>query len=405
MRTESIAARGLRLRPTKTAWILAFLSMFSAACSSLPTARIDGSDYEPNRAERKLLELGDAVEESRLAHRDILHDPAAEQYLAAVVDRLLVAAERSAVPEFRVHLVRDPVADVELFPNASCILTSGVSAIAEDEAQLALLLGAGLEVFFGREFQRTIHGQEVIRTPRAIAAGLSLILFGPAAAAVMMHGSEDDVRIHELSRRLVLEREAAVVRRVATAGYDADHACAVLETILAGDAGESEAERRTSDLPTKRERIEGCRRAVAALPPDLLASATDRAQDAYDRELATIVLDNAESALAAGRPEHLERALERHVAIFPGSSRGWFLLAEARRNAGASRFIRLDGATEAYEHAIALDPSMALAYRELGLLRREQGRDREATTALRRYLELVPDAPDRAVLLEYASRG
>jgi tetratricopeptide (TPR) repeat protein len=58
----------------------------------------------------------------------------------------------------------------------------------------------------------------------------------------------------------------------------------------------------------------------------------------------------------------------------------------------------LEEAIAECQEAVKIDPNHAGAHKNLGLACREQGRTEEAITAFETYLELWPDAPDRAAV-------
>jgi serine/threonine-protein kinase len=74
--------------------------------------------------------------------------------------------------------------------------------------------------------------------------------------------------------------------------------------------------------------------------------------------------------------------------------------AEQAFAAGRKRFLAsdLEGAIRQFERATTLSPSDPRAYRELGRARMRTGAVDDAIRAYRRYLELAPEAPDRAVV-------
>jgi len=71
-----------------------------------------------------------------------------------------------------------------------------------------------------------------------------------------------------------------------------------------------------------------------------------------------------------------------------------FYLGEAYRRRGDPS--DRDEAARRYAQAIALPNPPVAAWREHGLALRDAGQRREAADALRRYLDLAVDAPDRA---------
>ena len=76
-------------------------------------------------------------------------------------------------------------------------------------------------------------------------------------------------------------------------------------------------------------------------------------------------------------------------------------LQAQRAGATAERDVELAQARAAYERALALDPMLAEAHRQLGLLYYAMRDGARARAELEQYLALAPDAPDRARIGEY----
>ncbi|MGT2514212.1 hypothetical protein ACVOMT_08175 [Sphingomonas panni] len=74
----------------------------------------------------------------------------------------------------------------------------------------------------------------------------------------------------------------------------------------------------------------------------------------------------------------------------------WLARGELYRARGNPR--DLINAAEFYTNATAIDPTLADAYRGLGLSLLKTGRPTEGRVALRRYLTLKPDAKDAGII-------
>lgn len=74
----------------------------------------------------------------------------------------------------------------------------------------------------------------------------------------------------------------------------------------------------------------------------------------------------------------------------------WLARGELYRTRGNQR--DLTHAAEFYANAVASDPALGAAYRGLGLTLMKVGQQSAATAALRRYLELVPEASDAKMI-------
>ena len=78
-----------------------------------------------------------------------------------------------------------------------------------------------------------------------------------------------------------------------------------------------------------------------------------------------------------------------------------YRLQAQRAAAEAERDVELVQARSAYERALALDPTLAEAHRQLGLLYYAMRDLARARGELEQYLALAPSAPDRPRIAEY----
>ena len=109
-------------------------------------------------------------------------------------------------------------------------------------------------------------------------------------------------------------------------------------------------------------------------------------------------MEDARLQLAAGRFAAAERDARKHLAGAPDSAAGEALLGEIERQRGGA------AAATHYRRAIELDPDSSEAHRGLGLLLLKRGERARAMAELTRYLELRPDAPDRAYVQQYLAQ-
>lgn len=77
--------------------------------------------------------------------------------------------------------------------------------------------------------------------------------------------------------------------------------------------------------------------------------------------------------------------------------------AEAKQESAYANYLlkNYQGAVALYNAALALDSGNPMIYKRLGLVYREMGDSPDAVMAFRKYLEMEPDAPDRAEFERY----
>ena len=113
----------------------------------------------------------------------------------------------------------------------------------------------------------------------------------------------------------------------------------------------------------------------------------DSAESAFRRALADARLGH--ELLSRGKADDVAAALERSVAVDPESPTSWALLAEASVARGMTA-----RAIEAYRAAVRLNPRLAGAYNNLGLVYQRAGHLDEAEEMYRAALEIDPQLVD-----------
>jgi tetratricopeptide (TPR) repeat protein len=102
----------------------------------------------------------------------------------------------------------------------------------------------------------------------------------------------------------------------------------------------------------------------------------------------------AEKAAGQGDPATALTHLKGHLQCHGEDARAWALAAHCLRRLGG-----LGEARAAAQRALAGDPQLAAAWRELGIIERMGGRTEDAAHALRRALSCAPGDPDALVEL------
>lgn len=354
--------------------IAAVVALALAACLPPAVAPRTSPAIAVDPDEQRLWQLAAKAEEE-IARGGRLHDDAdLDAYVLGVARRLVPPEALAAVP-VRVRVLADTRPNAFSLPNGAMYVHTGMLARMEGEAELAAVLA--------HELVHVTHRHVLSQFRRAQ---------GWAAGAVGL------VRLASMSgysRELEQEADRESIARVRAAGYDARDAAALLERLREWAAAEGLKDEPTpyASHPHLTARIEACR-ALAAAPGPAAPADGGRNADVFLRRTASVLLANARVELAAGRYRAAWDQVKRFLALHPDDVRGHVLLGEvARRDATAGSD---DAAAASYRRALELDPSAADAWRGLGLVLQRKGDAAEAKSAFTRYLELAPDAPDRA---------
>jgi predicted Zn-dependent protease len=244
---------------------------------------------------------------------------------------------------------------------------------------------------------------------RAGGGAGDVALLSPTAGAVLGGGLPITalVSVDGYGEALEREADAEALTWLAGAGYDPYEAPRVFERLLRDSDERGPIER--FPLGSGRwlmERLDSIREILRSRhprAPDGLRASND---GDFGRRMRAVVRENAALDGRVGRFGLARTELARVLAAAPEDPIAHLHLGDLdRRESQAATGDAAEAlaarARAHYERAIALDPSFAEPYRELGLLH-YQLRDRaRARAAFERYLALSPDAPDTARIREY----
>ena len=371
-----------------------------------------GLDYEPlDDDERGLWHASDQLERGLVESDLVLKSADLNGYVVGVVERLL----DHPADDLRIYVVRDARFNATMAPNGLMVVHTGFLARAQNEAQLASVLGHEAGHYFGRH---TIERWRSVRRMSAAAA------FAGAAAnaaagytALQGHNGQSWIDIaNAINYGLVLsmfsysrgqesEADAYGIARLASGGYPTTAAAAVWRQLI--EERQASAAARDKDYRDKA-------LSVFSTHPPNAERMKDLADTAVALETDVVVgsqTDHGRERWVAAREPFFAALLEEQVKLNdPGASLylldmhaqdGWtgtlrYYEGETYRLRGA------DGdpkrAADAYAAAVTLDDAPAEAWRAHGYALIKQDRREDGRAALSRYLELKPQAADAAMV-------
>ena len=326
-------------------------------------------------------------EEARVRRSPLtVKDAGLKDYLHGLVQRL--AATHS--PDIRVHTVRMPLFNAMMAPNGMMLVWSGLLLRAENEAQLAAVIGHELGHYLER------HTVEQLRAARdaALAAQFVGLIGGLGtmvgqigiAAGMFAFSREHESRADRLGMRLM--------RR---AGYDGRQAPAVWENLLA-------------ELRITGGQDAGSRGDIFATHPTTTGRRDELRQMAGDRggDLGAGRLRQAIAPLRFGwlQDEIKRGQYEESLVLFDRMVARDGQDAEALYARGEVYRLRDEGGDG--DRALA-DLTLASqakqpppeTFRSLGLVYRERRDGAAAAQAFRQYLALAPQAGDAGLVRGY----
>lgn len=318
----------------------------------------------------------------------VVRDPALNRYVRSVVCNL--AADYCE--DIRVYIVRHPAFNASMGPNGTMQVFTGLLLRAENEAQLAYVLGHELGHYIRRH---TLTRMRDVRnkTDAASVFGLAGAIVGVPYSGLISSGVAY-ASISAFSRDQEREADEIGFSLFRRAGYDPTQAPRIWELLMA----EAEA----GDWPT---------------PPILFAShpPTQERQDTLARLAAegpdgpsATYEERYQNTILQFRSEWLRDDLR--MRNFSGSEHLFDRLAEAGHGRGELLFFkgelyRLRGeegdgekAVTAYTQAIAERDAPPEVFRSLAFVEWSLGHHEEARQAFERYLEFAPGADDRLMI-------
>lgn len=321
--------------------------------------------------------------------------------LSAYVDGIACRVAAEYCGDIRLYLMQRPYFNASMAPNGYMEVWSGLMLRAEDEAQLAFVLGHEITHYVER------HSLTTWRTARSRATAAWLIGLAASAGGVPIVGDiaylGTMASLFGFSRENESEADSAGFERAVAAGYDRNAGATLWRNLI--------AETQASDFSSVRR--QSTRGSIFASHP----VSTDRVE--------------ALEALATSHPSEGMTERTRYRAVIRPFLSPWLRdelrrrdwsetlllinrLADHNEDLGVLHYFRgevfrlrrgegdLAQARTAYETAIQASDAPAAAWRELGEIYARDGRRAEAATMLNTYLTRAPDAQDRLIVAERA---
>lgn len=340
----------------------------------------------------------DEGERSLAASNVVIQDEKLTAYVKGVLCRT-VGTDRCGAA--RVYILREPTFNATMSPNGTMRVFSGLLLRMRNEAELASILGHEFGHF---EHRHSLDEFKANRTGSDILAWGSLL--ASMATGYNAHSAYRDMRVSiygGLYRYDRNQERAADLRGLSylnQSSYRPSAAGAVWRNVM----GEAEA---SANLRGLRRPDFKAIAFTASHPPDAEREAYLTALAAPDGADRDDGVGNYRAALAPWIGEFLSDQIKLNdfgasEYIIEGLAEGgwtaelWLARGELYRTRGNQR--DLVHAADFYMNAIGIDPANAAAYRGLGLSQMKIGRREEAATALAKYLELSPQAPDAKMI-------
>jgi beta-barrel assembly-enhancing protease len=356
-----------------------------------------GPAFRPTDTDEKgLWSQMDRVEEEVAGSNLLIKDPALVSYLQDIIGRVGGPAAR----DMRIYLAHVPDFNAMMFPSGFAVVFSGLLLRMRNEAQLAGVVAHESGHFLRRHMIRS--WRDMKRKSDIFAIGAMAAGLGGAGAGVYLG---DYVQLAQLgtimslfqySRAMEAEADAMGAKLIAEAGYPPIEMANVWQQLIGEDANSARyrrKQRRRGSLfdthPSPDSRMADLR--ISAAEVTVPGRAYDSGRARYLSKIAPIrqmLLDDQVKLNDPGASAYLLETLAADgwnglLRYYEGEV--WRLRNRVGDDARAA---------QSYAVAVAYPDAPPEAWRSHGLALLREGRGGEAKSALARYLQMKPAAPD-----------
>ena len=335
----------------------------------------------------------DKLEKRLAASGRVIEDPSLNQYIRDIVCRL----SPDYCHDVRIYIVRTPYFNASMAPNGTMQVWTGMLLRAENEAQLAYILGHELGHYVRR------HSIQQWRDFQANANFATFFAAATAAAGVGYVGNLGQLAaltsVLAFSRDSEREADDIGFDLMVKAGYDPAEAAKIWQALAHEREASDESESFVffSTHPPTQERIE----TLQSKALELNAAAAERhtAREEYLDQISAFRYQWLRDDLRNRKLDRTEVLLQRLLEIGHGPEEIYYFKGEMYRlRAEEGDYER---ATEAYRSALSLPGVKPETYRSLGLVYWKLNKLQSAREAFEAYLRLAPGAEDYEMTKSY----
>ena len=323
----------------------------------------------------------------------LVRDPDMTNYVDGIVCRVA----GPYCDDFRVYIVRNPNFNASMTATGMMQIWTGLIVRASSTDEIAAVIAHEIAHY------TRLHSLETLRAlRRKMSKGAFFDIFLTAATGVYGIGQmAAAMNFLSFSREQETEADLLGLKLLARAQYDPHASYRIWEGLIAEEKAavvkREEPDPFARTHPESEDRMRYLRTLVEARfgPPD--------AQFVADEELLAVL--NAhypflmEDQIKTNRFGRTRAILERHAAIGVEPSLVRYFYGEMFRQRNEPGDLEL--AMAAYRHSIEGGSPPVAAYKNLGYLHLKNDETRSAQENFRKYLELDPEASDRAMIEFY----
>lgn len=293
-------------------------------------------------------------------------------------------------PDIRIYLIETPMFNANMAPNGMMQVWSGLLLRADNEAQLAAVLGHEIGHYMAK------HGIENLRDTKSKSAFAQFLgAFGLVGAIGQLAVAASAFAYSRDQERMA---DAIGAQLMTKAGYNPSEAAVIWENLLlelkatpGGDPTKSNVLFATH--PPAEERQATLSRFAESHPGGELKT------QEFNEKIAPFRKEWLAEEAKRGQSEESIALLTRKIAANP--SNGDYLYTRAEVYRMRAKDADIDEALKDYLSAVATGTEPPETFRGLGMIYRSRNDMARAKENFGKYIELAPDSPDLLMIKNY----
>lgn len=378
------------------------IPFFLSACETLNVQTIGTSTkFTMEDDEARLWKRQDELENILKDSGFIYQDEQLIKYVNEVLNKLISNVERVNNVDIRAYIIKDPLFNAFCLCNGAIFIHTSLLATADNEAQLATVLGHEASHFL---YRHELKGFRSLKNKTAFFSTVEVTLAGASS-----HSSTIDLfrllteygvvgAYYGYSREMEREADKNAFELVINNGYDPQEAKKFLEHMYEVDKDEDfKVPYFYSTHPRVKERIRDYEDFIKDLTKkDKGKLIGIQNTEVYNAMTRNVLGDNIELEIKANHLKLARRQIEKYNKLYPNNFKGHFFL-------GSVDFLedKKDEAGKEFKQSIELNPQCPECHKALGTLYYKKGEKQLAKIEFEKYLQLNPQAKDANYIMGY----
>jgi len=377
------------------------LALASSGCATVNLPKLGTESVVIQDDERRLFNRAKEIQEVLDRSDFIYKDKAIEEYLNAFIPKLLPRGVNASEIHFEVKVLADPALNAFSFPNGRIYVHTGILAAAENDSQIATLLGHELTHVTHR------HGVKGFRSLKNTTAWWDSVGLFTGGLGMIVSELAKVSSVSGFSQDLETEADESGFEMIKNAGFDVTQSVAFFERLQQYNKDEKQPEPYFfSSHPKLLQRVRNFKRLIGE--QSSVAPAASTPYGHYQKLFHELIIKNLQLCLERGMFMTAENQLARLFSVYPNDARLALIkgdLYRVRRDPQlkAKKRDKTEDykiALTAYNDALAKDDTLVEALLGKGRVLHALGHKPEALVCLNQYLQVKPDTKNKN-LVEY----